>query len=117
MGGRVYRPHRLTSVVGHHPDVTAFGGRRRRHQIAEHPVAEHVVQFTAVDLFPAPSWNFVFGQASLAGRVGVWSFARNGNPAEGEAGFRRCLARTLRIAAHEVGHMFGMATARPTPAT
>jgi archaemetzincin len=73
------------------------------------------IAFTAVDLFPAPSWNFVFGQASLAGRVGVWSFARNGNPAEGEAGFRRCLARTLRIAAHEVGHMFGMAHCKAHP--
>jgi archaemetzincin len=30
------------------------------------------------DLYPEPSWNFVFGQASLNERVGVYSFARYG---------------------------------------
>jgi len=28
------------------------------------------------DLYPDPSWNFVFGQTSLPGYVGVYSFAR-----------------------------------------
>ncbi len=31
---------------------------------------------TMEDLYPEPSWNFVFGQASLRERVGVYSFAR-----------------------------------------
>ena len=31
---------------------------------------------TMVDLYPDEKWNFVFGEASLRGRVGVWSFAR-----------------------------------------
>ena len=31
---------------------------------------------TMVDLYPDPNWSFVFGQASLRDRVGVYSFAR-----------------------------------------
>jgi archaemetzincin len=32
-----------------------------------------VMAITMQDLYPDPSWNFVFGQASLRERVGVWS--------------------------------------------
>ncbi|MEW5848940.1 MAG: archaemetzincin [Myxococcota bacterium] len=61
------------------------------------------------DLYPDPSWNFVFGQASLRDRVGVWSIYRNGN-ADGSAGeFRLFLLRTLKTAVHELSHMFSMA--------
>jgi archaemetzincin len=35
-----------------------------------------IVGITMRDLYPAPSWNFVFGEASLDDRVGVFSFAR-----------------------------------------
>lgn len=70
--------------------------------------AAALIAFTAEDLFPAPSWNFVFGEASLHDGVGVWSLARLGYPDVNEVAFRRCLRRTLKIAAHEVGHMFGM---------
>jgi len=35
-----------------------------------------VVAITMVDLYPEPSWNFVFGQASFRERVAVQSFAR-----------------------------------------
>ena len=38
---------------------------------------------TMEDLYPDPSWNFVFGQASFRERVGVFSFARY-NPASTE---------------------------------
>ena len=31
---------------------------------------------TIADLYPGPGWNFVFGEASLRRRVGVWSLAR-----------------------------------------
>ena len=31
---------------------------------------------TMMDLYPDPNWNFVFGQASLRDRVGVYSFTR-----------------------------------------
>lgn len=61
--------------------------------------------FTASDLFPEPSWNFVFGQAKLHDRTGVWSIARLGDPAESKAAFQLCLRRTLHTASHETGHI------------
>ncbi len=59
---------------------------------------------TASDLWPGKGWNFVFGQANLRERVGVWSLYRNG----GEEAFRLCLRRTLATATHETGHMLTM---------
>ena len=35
-----------------------------------------LLAITRQDLYPDPAWNFVFGQASLRDRVGVFSFAR-----------------------------------------
>lgn len=61
--------------------------------------------FTATDLYPQDDWNFVFGQASLRERTGVWSIARNGDPAESDEVFRLCLRRTLKTAGHETGHI------------
>lgn len=67
---------------------------------------------TLRDLYPSPAWNFVFGQASYTGRVGVFSFARY-DPAfyyvaRGD-GFRQLLLkRACKVLAHETGHMFGM---------
>lgn len=65
------------------------------------------IAFTADDLFPAPEWNFCFGYALYKQRVGVWSLARNGNPDDPDEA-QTFLRRTLRIASHEVGHMFSM---------
>jgi archaemetzincin len=67
---------------------------------------------TMEDLYPAPSWNYVFGEASLSERVGVYSFARY-DPAffdeERPAGYRRrMLERAAKVLAHETGHMFGL---------
>ena len=64
--------------------------------------------FTASDLYPEPSWNFVFGQASLRERTGVWSIHRNGDPAESPESFQLCLRRTLHTASHETGHILTM---------
>jgi archaemetzincin len=65
------------------------------------------IAFTATDLWPGQDrWNFVFGQAELRDRVGVWSLSRNGNPSGGEEAFRLCLLRTIKTAVHETGHMF-----------
>jgi archaemetzincin len=61
---------------------------------------------TASDLWPGKGWNFVFGEASLRQRIGVWSIYRNGEP---ETDFRLCLRRTLRTASHETGHILGLA--------
>lgn len=63
---------------------------------------------TASDLWPGAGWNFVFGQASLRERVGVWSLYRKGDPAKSDDAFRFCLLRTLKTAVHETGHMFSM---------
>jgi archaemetzincin len=67
-----------------------------------------VLGITAKDLWPGPGWNFVFGQASLRERVGVWSMARNGD-ADGRQEMRKLRAiRTVMTATHETGHMFGI---------
>ncbi len=66
------------------------------------------IAFTASDLWPGEGWNFVFGQASLTHRVGVWSIYRNGDPDGSDEAFRLCLVRTIKTATHETGHMFSM---------
>ena len=64
--------------------------------------------FTASDLWPGKGWNFVFGQASLRQRVGVWSLHRFGNPDISESAAALCRRRTFKLAVHETGHMFSM---------
>jgi len=61
--------------------------------------------FTSSDLWPGEGWNFVFGQANLRERVGVWSIYRNGDPSKDKAAFQLCLRRTLSTATHETGHI------------
>lgn len=64
--------------------------------------------FTNEDLYPGDDWYFVFGQANLQTRVGVWSLQRLGEPDKSRKDYDRFLARTLKIAMHETGHMFTM---------
>lgn len=66
--------------------------------------AAALVAFTNEDLYPSDTMNFVFGQASLDDRVGVWSVLR----LEQNGSSEKFLTRTLKIAAHETGHMFSM---------
>ena len=66
--------------------------------------AAALIAFTSDDLYPDESMNYVFGQASLENRVGVWSLSRLDDNTD-EQNF---LLRTLKIAAHETGHMFSM---------
>jgi archaemetzincin len=49
--------------------------------------------------------NYVFGQASLKNRVGIWSLFRLDDYAD----FEQFLKRTLKVAVHETGHMFSIA--------
>jgi len=63
---------------------------------------------TGSDLWPGKGWNFVFGQASLRERVGVWSIYRNGDPDQSDQDYMLCLRRTLKTSSHELGHMFTM---------
>ena len=67
-----------------------------------------IIALTATDLWPGEGWNFVFGQASIRERVGVWSMHRNGDPSEGEDAFKLCLKRTIKTAVHETGHMLSI---------
>lgn len=67
---------------------------------------------TMEDLYPEPSWNFVFGEASLAERVGVYSLLRYDPAFYGERrdANRRgsILRRSVKVLVHETGHMFGL---------
>lgn len=67
-----------------------------------------VLGITAADLWPGAGWNFVFGQASLKERVGVWSMARNGDADSRPAMRKICAMRTVMTATHETGHMLGI---------
>jgi archaemetzincin len=67
---------------------------------------------TMTDLYPDPSWNFVFGQASPRARVGVYSFARYNPGFYGQAptadSRKLMLRRSCKVLAHETCHMFGI---------
>jgi archaemetzincin len=72
-----------------------------------------LLAITMEDLYPDPAWNFVFGQASLRDRVGVFSFARY-DPAfygkrRGRAAREILLKRSCKVMVHETGHMFSLA--------
>jgi archaemetzincin len=70
--------------------------------------AAALICLTSFDLYPGDTWNYIFGQASLEKRVGVWSLWRlekeNGKRAPKDL----FLDRTLKVAMHETGHMFSM---------
>jgi archaemetzincin len=65
-----------------------------------------------IDLYPHPTWNFVFGQASLSERTGVFSFARF-DPAffgqkRPEEHRDLIFRRSCKTLAHELAHTFGL---------
>ena len=70
--------------------------------------AAALICMTSYDLYPEDTWNYVFGQANLETRVGVWSLWRlerdNGKKASDDL----LLSRTLKVALHETSHMFSM---------
>jgi archaemetzincin len=64
---------------------------------------------TNADLYPEASWNFVFGQADLHKRVGVWSLFRlKEYDANQQLIWQKSLKRVIDVAAHELGHSFSM---------
>lgn len=73
-----------------------------------------VLAVTMVDLYPAESWNYVFGLASYFDRVGVSSFIRYRGGTLDLSGDEKKVndtifnRRCLKIIAHETGHMFGL---------
>jgi archaemetzincin len=66
------------------------------------PDAFCMLGITTIDLYPDPSWNFVFGQAALRDRVGVYSFARYAD------GSNLLFRTSCKVIAHETSHMFGI---------
>jgi archaemetzincin len=70
--------------------------------------AAALLGFTETDLWPGDGWNYVFGEASLEERVGVWSLHRYGDPEASPRAFRMTLLRALKVAVHETGHMFSL---------
>lgn len=74
--------------------------------------AYSIIAVTMEDLYPDVAWNFVFGQATLNGGAGVFSFARY-DPAfygikRDEQTQALILKRSCKVLAHETGHMFGL---------
>jgi archaemetzincin len=70
-----------------------------------------VIGVTMEDLYPDPSWNFVFGYASYVDRVGVFSFCRFDQSFYSEhdsTDHKLLLMRSCKVLTHETGHMFGM---------
>jgi archaemetzincin len=72
-----------------------------------------VLAVTMEDLYPDRRWNFVFGQASLSDRVGVFSFARYDPVFYGESRggqyHQLLLRRSAKVLVHETAHMFSLA--------
>jgi len=70
------------------------------------------VGLTVQDLYPAKNWGYVFGMADLEKRVGVVSLARLIPQFWGFVNTplarRLALRRTLKVLAHETGHMLGI---------
>jgi len=64
------------------------------------------------DLYPNEAWNFVFGQASLKNRTGVYSFARYDplfwDEPRDENYYQVVLERSCKVMSHELLHQFGM---------
>ncbi|MCA9691137.1 MAG: hypothetical protein KC636_16150 [Myxococcales bacterium] len=71
-----------------------------------------LLALTNDDLYIEDDQEYAFGYAALTGRVGVYSFARYDPLFNGEARgpdyLDLILARSLKIMAHEIGHMFGL---------
>ena len=67
---------------------------------------------TLSDLYPEESWNYVFGQASLRERVGIYSLVRHQpqfwGGQETEETKKRELLRGVKTLVHEAGHMFSL---------
>ncbi len=99
--------HRVRRFPGHDRPIRQYKTGYFLHELLPPRLPEDAVCYlaiTMVDLYPDEHWNFVFGQASLSDRVGVYSMARYFPALQGVA-----LRRSCKVLAHEVGHVFGLA--------
>ncbi len=67
-----------------------------------------LMAITATDLYPRPSWNFVFGMASYHKKVAVTSTYRFQDGPLNSTNFRLALQRLIGVSTHEIGHMFSL---------
>nr|XP_022328287.1 archaemetzincin-2-like isoform X2 [Crassostrea virginica] len=78
-----------------------------------------VAGITLCDLYPQPSWNFVFGLANMSKSCGVYSLARYLSnfgytrntvykPEEEKGGEATFIRRACKVMCHEIGHMYGI---------
>lgn len=84
-------------------------------EVLEPRVPKNAVVYVGVtveDLYPDPTWNFVFGQATLEDRVGVYSLARFFPEFWGEpnspAREARTFEKSAQILVHETAHAFSL---------
>jgi archaemetzincin len=114
--------HPTMNICGHHV-TTRLNPMTKNRQILTSDVltllrnelpadAFCVLAVTMEDLYPEPTWNFVFGQASLRERVGVFSFVRYDPVFYGEQERGNdeevLLRRSLKVLVHETAHMFSL---------
>ena len=82
------------------------------HQILEPQVPKDAIIFEALtdtDLYPKPSWNFVFGQAALKKRVAVSSMARFKEYDEQDRLLlHKWIKRFIKTVSHETTHAFSI---------
>lgn len=67
-----------------------------------------IMVLTERDLYPNPTWNYVFGLASYKRRVGVTSMFRFCNYDIDTTNYQIGLKRLINVSSHEIGHMFTM---------
>jgi len=115
----VKRSFGIETAVGEELDVPpqAYSPKRRQYlsteflnRLAARPRADTGARLgvTGVDLF-VPELNFVFGEASRAERVAVFSVARLDPRAYGgPEDETKLLRRAETEAVHELGHVFGL---------
>lgn len=101
---------RINPYTGKKQILTAYILRMLRQDLPADAFC--VLSVTMEDLYPNPAWNFVFGQASLRHRVGVFSFARYDSAFYGEPrdkNYRKLLLyRSCKVLVHETAHMFSL---------
>lgn len=67
-----------------------------------------VMAVTEKDLYPRPSWGYVFGLASLKERVGVSSIYRYSKQPIDSSNYALPLGRLIKTSSHEISHMFSV---------
>jgi len=65
-----------------------------------------IIAITTVDLYPRPSWNFVYGQANWAWGTSIYSFARLGPKFEDQSMAHTWFRRQIWTLVHELTHLF-----------